>query len=114
MKLSNMIATTALLAALSVPALADTASMPMKQGQMPMNQGNMHKRVFDLVIDFGTSQSPKSTRPLTTYLCPSRPGHPALRNNFASSLLLRTCLPMTGRRVWMPTLLPLWRYAHDG
>ncbi|WP_419584296.1 hypothetical protein [Thiolapillus sp.] len=24
------------------------------------------KRVFDLVIDFGTSQSPKSTRPLTT------------------------------------------------
>ena len=72
------------------------------------------KRVFDLVIDFGTSQSPKSTRPLTTYLCHSRPGHQALRNNFASSLLLRTCLPMTGRRVWMPTLLPLWRYAHDG
>ena len=51
------------------------------------------KRVFDLVIDFGTSQSPKSTRPLTTYWCPSRPGHPALRNNFASSLLLRTWLP---------------------
>ncbi|WP_293675595.1 hypothetical protein, partial [Thiolapillus sp.] len=45
------------------------------------------KRVFDLVIDFGTSQSPKSTRPLTTYWCPSRPGHQALRNNFASSLL---------------------------
>ncbi len=45
--------------------------------------------------DFGTSQSPKSTRPLTTYLCPSRPGHQALRNNFASSLslLLRTWLP---------------------
>ncbi|WP_293885679.1 hypothetical protein [Thiolapillus sp.] len=35
------------------------------------------KRVFGLVIDFGTSQSPKSTRPLTTYLCPSRPGHPS-------------------------------------
>ncbi|WP_419617553.1 hypothetical protein, partial [Thiolapillus sp.] len=32
------------------------------------------KRVFGLVIDFGTSQSPKSTRPLTTYWCPSRPG----------------------------------------
>ncbi len=45
------------------------------------------------MIDFGASQSPKSTRPLTTYLCPSRPGHPALRNNFASSLLLRTWLP---------------------
>ncbi|WP_419645217.1 hypothetical protein, partial [Thiolapillus sp.] len=51
------------------------------------------KRVFGLVIDFGTSQSPKSTRPLTTYLCPNRPGHQALRNNFASSLLLRTWLP---------------------
>ncbi len=69
------------------------------------------KRVFGLVIDFGTSQSPKSTRPLTTYLCPSRPGHQALRNNFASSLLLRTCLPMTGRRVRRPTLFSLWRKA---
>ncbi|WP_293885712.1 hypothetical protein [Thiolapillus sp.] len=58
------------------------------------------------MIDFGTSQSPKSTRPLTTYSCPSRPGHQALRNNFASSLLLRTWLPMTGRRLRMPTLLP--------
>ncbi|WP_293885811.1 hypothetical protein [Thiolapillus sp.] len=63
------------------------------------------------MIDFGTSQSPKSTRPLTTYWCPRRPGHPALRNNFASSLLLRTCLPMTGRRVRMPTLFSLWRKA---
>ncbi|WP_419584828.1 hypothetical protein [Thiolapillus sp.] len=63
------------------------------------------------MIDFGTSQSPKSTRPLTTYLCPSRPGHPALRNNFASSLLLRTWLPMTGRRVRRPTLFSLWRKA---
>ncbi|WP_419627809.1 hypothetical protein [Thiolapillus sp.] len=81
----------------------------------PLAQGTPgNKRVFDLVIDFGTSQSPKSTRPLTTYSCPSRPGHQALRNNFASSLLLRTWLPMTGRRVWMPTLLTLWRYAHDG
>ncbi|WP_419582911.1 DUF1254 domain-containing protein, partial [Thiolapillus sp.] len=70
-----------------------------------------NKRVFGLVIDFGTSQSPKSTRPLTTYLCPSRPGHQALRNNFASSLLLRTWLPMTGRRVRRPTLFSLWRKA---
>ncbi|WP_419581903.1 hypothetical protein, partial [Thiolapillus sp.] len=45
------------------------------------------------MIDFGTSQSPKSTQPLTTYWCPSRPGHQALRNKFASSLLLRTWLP---------------------
>ena len=72
---------------------------------------NPNKRVFGLVIDFGTSQSPKSTRPLTTYWCPSRPGHQALRNNFASSLLLRTWLPMTGRRVRRPTLFSLWRKA---
>ncbi|WP_293885876.1 hypothetical protein, partial [Thiolapillus sp.] len=45
------------------------------------------------MIDFGTSQSPKSTQPLTTYWCPSSPGHQALRNNFASSLLLRAWLP---------------------
>ncbi|WP_294053757.1 DUF2304 domain-containing protein, partial [Thiolapillus sp.] len=63
------------------------------------------------MIDFGTSQSPKSTRPLTTHWCPSRPGHQALRNNFASSLLLRTWLPMTGRRVRRPTLFSLWRKA---
>ncbi|WP_419611993.1 hypothetical protein [Thiolapillus sp.] len=55
---------------------------------MPRN-----KRVFSLVIDFGTSQSPKLTRPLTAYWFPSRPDHQALRNNFASSLLLRTWLP---------------------
>ena len=60
---------------------------------------------------FGTSQPPKSTRPLTTYSCPSRPGHQALRNNFASSLLLCTWLPMTGRRVRRPTLFSLWRKA---
>ncbi|WP_294105381.1 hypothetical protein [Thiolapillus sp.] len=53
----------------------------------------------------------KSTRPLITYWCPSRPGHPALRNNFASSLLLRTCLPMTGRPVRRPTLFSLWSKA---
>ena len=73
--------------------------------------GYNNKRVFGLVIDFGASQPPKSTRPLTTYSCPSRPGHQALRNNFASSLLLRTWLPMTGRRVRRPTLFSLWRKA---
>ncbi|WP_419604701.1 alkaline phosphatase family protein, partial [Thiolapillus sp.] len=62
-----------------------TGAVPAAHGMV----GNV-KRVFGLVIDFGTSQSPKSTRPLTTYWCPSRPSHQALRNNFASSLLLRT------------------------
>ncbi|MES9850460.1 MAG: hypothetical protein ABW170_01340 [Candidatus Thiodiazotropha sp. L084R] len=29
------------------------------------------KRVFDLVMLFGTSESPKSTRPLTAYCAPT-------------------------------------------
>ncbi|WP_177419382.1 response regulator [endosymbiont of Lamellibrachia barhami] len=33
------------------------------------------KRVFDLVKDFGTSQSPKSTPSNNLLVCPSRPGH---------------------------------------
>ncbi|WP_294031063.1 hypothetical protein [Thiolapillus sp.] len=64
------------------------------------------------MIDFGTSQSPKLTRPLTTYWCPSRPGHPALRNNFASSLLLLVLgSHMTGHRVRRSTLFSLRRKA---
>ncbi|MCP3671634.1 MAG: MinD/ParA family protein, partial [Gammaproteobacteria bacterium] len=34
-----------------------------------------NKRVFDLVMRFGTSQSPKRTRSSTTCYCPGRPGH---------------------------------------
>ncbi|MES9854616.1 MAG: hypothetical protein ABW170_22600 [Candidatus Thiodiazotropha sp. L084R] len=30
-----------------------------------------NKRVFDLVMLFGTSESPKSTRPLTAYCAPT-------------------------------------------
>ena len=52
-----------------------------------------HKRVFDLVKDFGTSESPKSTRSSTTHWCPGRTGHPAFRHNIASSLRLHTGLP---------------------
>ena len=51
------------------------------------------KRVFDLVKDFGTSESPKSTRSSTTHWCPGRLGHPAFRHNIASSLRLHTGLP---------------------
>ena len=51
------------------------------------------KRVFDLVKDFGTSESPKSTRSSTTHWCPGRPSHPAFRHNIASSLRLHTGLP---------------------
>ena len=51
------------------------------------------KRVFDLVKDFGTSESPKSTRSSTTHWCPGHPGHPAFRHNIASSLRLHTGLP---------------------
>ena len=55
--------------------------------------GTWNKRVFDLVKDFGTSESPKSTRSSTTHWCPGRPGHPAFRHNIASSLRLHTGLP---------------------
>ncbi len=58
---------------------------------MLVQYGN--KRVFDLVKDFGTSESPKSTRSSTTHWCPGRPGHPAFRHNIASSLRLHTGLP---------------------
>ena len=51
------------------------------------------KRVFDLVKDFGTSESPKSTRSSTTHWCPGRPSHPAFRHNIASSLRPHTGLP---------------------
>uniref|UniRef100_UPI003AF56F1E hypothetical protein n=1 Tax=Thiolapillus sp. TaxID=2017437 RepID=UPI003AF56F1E len=57
---------------------------------------------------------PKIDSAFDNLFVPSRPGHQALRNNFAGLLLLRTWLPMTGHRVWMPTLLPLWRYAQTG
>ena len=58
-----------------------------------MDTAPMSKRVFDLVKDFGTSESPKSTRSSTTHWCPGRPGHPAFRHNIASSLRLHTGLP---------------------
>ena len=77
------------------------------------------KRVFGLVIDFGTSQSPKSTRPLTDIrrvqgviehpgaiaLVPQPSWSPSTTQQLqTSSLLLRTWLPMTGRRVWIAYL----------
>ncbi|MCP3661558.1 MAG: TolC family protein, partial [Gammaproteobacteria bacterium] len=40
-----------------------------------MERNPTHKRVFDLVMRFGTSKSPKRTRSSTTYYCPGRPGH---------------------------------------
>ena len=54
----------------------------------------INKRVFDLLKDFGASESPKSTRSSTTHWCPGRPGHPAFRHNIASSLRLHTGLPL--------------------
>ncbi|WP_456408007.1 hypothetical protein [Thiolapillus sp.] len=41
MKPNNLIAATALLAVLSIPAMADSTTMPMKPGQMAMNHDNM-------------------------------------------------------------------------
>ena len=61
--------------------------------RFPGLKRDIRKRVFDLVKDFGTSESPKSTRSSTTHWCPGRPGHPAFRHNIASSLRLHTGLP---------------------
>ena len=46
-----------------------------------------YKRVFDLVMHFGTSQSPKCTRSSTAYYCPGRPASVPLRHTIASSVL---------------------------
>ncbi len=70
-----------------IKALKETVSLRQKRYYEPV------KRVFDLVKDFGTSESPKSTRSSTTHWCPGRPGHPAFRHNIASSLRLHTGLP---------------------
>ena len=45
------------------------------------------KRVFDLVMRFGTSKSPKCTRSSTAYYCPGRPAFVPLRQTIASSVL---------------------------
>ena len=68
-------------------------SLPGVQCQVDGGELRGVKRVFDLVKDFGTSESPKSTRSSTTHWCPGRPGHPAFRHNIASSLRLHTGLP---------------------
>ncbi|MES9937148.1 MAG: response regulator [Sedimenticola sp.] len=64
------------------------------------------KRVFDLVMRFGTSKSPKRTRSSTAYLCPGRPASVALR--YAPSFRIPRQLPQMARRDYrMPTLFPL-------
>ncbi|MET0048323.1 MAG: hypothetical protein ABW066_11100 [Sedimenticola sp.] len=65
-----------------------------------------NKRVFDLVMRFGTSKSPKRTRSSTAYLCPARPASVALR--YAPSFRIPRQLPQMARRDYrMPTLFPL-------
>ena len=77
--------------------IGDDGKVEMKIDLASVDTGievrDQRKRVFDLVKDFGTSESPKSTRSSTTHWCPGRPGHPAFRHNIASSLRLHTGLP---------------------
>ncbi|MES9852550.1 MAG: beta-ketoacyl-[acyl-carrier-protein] synthase family protein [Candidatus Thiodiazotropha sp. L084R] len=51
----------------------------LEKGLLPQSlqteQKDEAKRVFDLVMRFRTSKSPKRTRSSTTYKCPGRPGH---------------------------------------
>ncbi len=74
-------------------AAGDIPRNDLELARLSLAEASMHKRVFDLVKDFGTSESPKSTRSSTTHWCPGRPGHPAFRHNIASSLRLHTGLP---------------------
>ncbi len=94
--------------------------------------------VFGLVKDFGTSKSPKSTRPSTTYLCPGRPGHwhyattsqarcrsvassrddwtPCSEAYFASPLARGTTgkqCGLTATGVYQPSLCSPWLAARD-
>ena len=73
--------------------ITSTGPQRLEPGGLLSQSFSCNKRVFDLVKDFGTSESPKSTRSSTTHWCPGRPGHPAFRHNIASSLRLHTGLP---------------------
>ena len=74
-------------------ALIDALVKMYRDNASTLTPDRLYKRVFDLVKDFGTSESPKSTRSSTTHWCPGGPGHPAFRHNIASSLRLHTGLP---------------------
>ncbi|WP_293649276.1 hypothetical protein [Thiolapillus sp.] len=67
------------------------------------------------MIDFGTSQSPKSTRSLTTYSCPSQP---SWSPSTTQQLRKLVAAPYLSPNDWTPRLdayfaSPL-HYAHDG
>ncbi len=53
--------------------------------------------------------SSKYTRSSTAYCCPGRPGHWHWATTSQARYCTVTSTRMTGRRVWIPTLLPLWR-----
>jgi hypothetical protein len=68
-----------------------------------------------IVKDFGTSQSPKSTRLRDSHCCPGRPAFVPLRHTIASLGAGSAALPQMARRdVRMATLFPLRRFATPG
>jgi hypothetical protein len=74
-----------------------------------------NKRVFDLVMRFGTSKSPKRTRSSTTCYCPGRPGH----WHCATTSQARCRSVVSSRDDLTPCsdayfASPLARYAHVG
>ncbi|WP_419585507.1 hypothetical protein [Thiolapillus sp.] len=64
------------------------------------------KRVFDLVIDFGTSQPPKSSRPLTTYLVPQ----PSWSPSTTQQLRKLVAAPYLPSNDWTPRLNVYFAY----
>ncbi|MET0049309.1 MAG: Lrp/AsnC family transcriptional regulator [Sedimenticola sp.] len=99
------------LAALSVPeeqyrSVTNLVNMQPEVAHNYRRDHLLNKRVFDLVMRFGTSKSPKRTRSSTAYLCPARPASVALR--YAPSFRIPRQLPQMARRDYrMPTLFPL-------
>ncbi|WP_419598621.1 hypothetical protein, partial [Thiolapillus sp.] len=56
-------------------------------GDMHNLFGDTHQACRYLVIDFGTSKSPKSTRQRDNHYCPGRPASVPLRHTFVNSAL---------------------------
>jgi len=76
---------------------------------------SLDKRVFDLVKEFGTSESPKSTRSSTTQLVPRTSWSPGVPPQHRKLVVATHRSPnMTRRHVRMLPWDPLWHLRHVG
>jgi len=73
--------------------MIDTALRAICCCRCPPGSAKHDKRVFGLVKDFGTSQSPKIDSAFDNLFVPRPSRSPALRDNLTNSLPLRNQLP---------------------